>query len=199
MKKVSFAKFRPVATVAILAILWPLNGLSQPQVLRLQNHGYTVFWDIRNNVPAEVNWTLKPSDFSVKRKRVTKYFRTDSRTPKPRVKDSDYRGSSYMRGHMCPAADRTATTSMQKETFLMSNVAPQTTTLNCGLWASLEARTRELAILYDSVHVRVGSLFLGADTIYIARGRIRVPSHFFREVRYARTDSLLLWVIVPQN
>ena len=177
---------------------WPLCCMSQGDVLRLQNKSYDVVYNVHYNIPQSVTWVLRPSDFATKRKRVTKFFKTDSRTPKPRVKDSDYRNSGYMRGHMCPAADRTISAELQKETFLMSNVAPQTTRLNCGQWASLEADTRRMAVRYDSVIVRVGSLFLGADSIYIGRGRVRVPSHFFREVRCARTDSLLLWVIVPQ-
>lgn len=187
-----------MATFAILAMLWPSFSHAQENDLFLHNATYDVVYDVHYSVPLYVTWVLRPADFATKRKRVTKYFKADSRCPRPRVKDSDYRNSGYMRGHMCPAADRTATKEEQKETFLMSNIAPQTTALNCGQWARLEAKTRQLAVQYDSVKVRVGSLFLRADSIYIGSGRVRVPSHFFREVRCARTDSLLLWVIVSQ-
>lgn len=187
------------ATLLQLCVVgWPSFGWCQDREIVLVNAGYSVVYDLNNNVPKCVTWTLRPSDFATKRSRVAKYFKADSRCPRPRVKDSDYRNTGYMRGHMCPAADRTATKAIQKETFLMSNVAPQTTRLNCGQWAELEARTRSLAQLYDSVKVRVGSLYLRTDSIYIAGGRVRVPSHFYREVRCARTDSLLLWIIVEQ-
>lgn len=187
------------ATLLQLCVMgWPSFGWCQDREIVLVNAGYSVVYDLNNNVPKCVTWTLRPSDFATKRSRVAKYFKADSRCPRPRVKDSDYRNSGYMRGHMCPAADRTATKEEQKETFLMSNVAPQTTHLNCGQWAELEGRTRKLALLYDSVKVRVGSLYLRTDSIYIAGGRVRVPSHFYREVRCARTDSLLLWIIVEQ-
>lgn len=184
--------------LALCAVGWPSFGWCQQNEIVLVNKGYSVVYDLENNVPKIVTWVLRPSDFATKRSRVTKYFKADSRCPKPRVKDSDFRNSGYMRGHMCPAADRTSTKAIQKETFLMSNVAPQTTHLNCGHWAELEARTRALAQRYDSVKVRVGSLYLRTDSIYIAGGRVRVPSHFYREVRCARTDSLLLWIIVEQ-
>lgn len=187
------------ATLLFLCLVgWPSFGWCQDREIVLVNAGYTVVYDLENNVPKNVTWTLRTSDFATKRSRVAKYFKADSRCPKPRVKDSDFRNSGYMRGHMCPAADRTKAKAMQKETFLMSNVAPQTTRLNCGQWAELEARTRALAQRYDSVKVRVGSLYLRTDSIYIAGGRVRVPSHFYREVRSARTDSLLLWIIVEQ-
>ena len=184
----------------VVASVWPFSGAcGQSATTLLQNTSYVVEYDNVYHVPLQACWVLRTADFSTPRKRVAKYFRADSRLPKPRIKDEDYTNSGYMRGHMCPAADRTATKALMKETFLMSNVAPQSTQLNCGLWSALEAKTRELARLHDSVRVLVRVLFLHPESIYIGRGRIRVPSHFSREVRCARTDSLLLWAIVDQN
>lgn len=198
MKKANLAIIGMATALMLIGVWWPSFSWSQQNDLILKNSSYVVTFDIVNRVPRDVVWVLRPSDFSVNRSRVAKYFKADSRTPKPRVKDSDYRNSGFMRGHMCPAGDRTATKSMMKETFLMSNVAPMSGRLNCGRWSYLEAATRRLAAKYDSVRVRVGTLYLDDDTVLIGGGRIRVPSHFFREVRTARGDSLLLWEIVSQ-
>ena len=81
----------------------------------------------------------------------------------------------------------------------MSNVAPMTTQLNCGAWATIESQTRKLAIKYDSVDVLVGSVFTGADSLYIAKGRVHVPSLFFRQVTIAKNDSLLAFWLVSQS
>lgn len=166
--------------------------------ISLANSTYSVVYDPAQGVPLRVSWRLRPSDFAVTRKRVTKNFKQDSRCPKPRVKDADYRNTGYMRGHMCPAADRTETKAMMKETFLMSNVAPMSTQLNCGAWATIESQTRKLAIKNDSVDVLVGTIFTGADSLYIAKGRVHVPSLFFRKVTKAQNDSLLAFWLVSQ-
>ena len=184
--------------VSLLLLMGCIILLSQAKRYTLINSTYSVEYDNVSHCPVSVSWVLRPSDFAIRRARVAKYFKQDGRLPKPRVKDIDFRNSGYMRGHMCPAGDRTATKAMQKETFLMSNIAPMTADLNCGRWSDLEVKTRRLAGLYDSVRVHVGALFLSTDSIYIARGRIRVPSHFFHEVRTAKGDSLLDWVIVSQ-
>ena len=166
--------------------------------INLVNLTYSVVYDPVQGVPLRVSWRLRPSDFAVTRKRVTKNFKQDARCPKPRIKDADYRNTGYMRGHMCPAADRTQTKAMMKETFLMSNVVPMTTQLNCGAWANIESQTRKLAIKYDSVDVLVGTVFTGADSLYIAGGRVHVPSLFFRQVTRAKNDSLLAFWLVSQ-
>ena len=51
---------------------------------------------------------------------------------------------------------------------------------------------------YDSVDVLVGSVFTGADSLYIAKGRVHVPSLFFRKVTTAKNDSLLAFWLVSQ-
>lgn len=182
----------------ISAIWWPCLAQTKHRHISLHNATYDVVYDPDYGCPLRVSWRLRPQDFMVTRKRVTKNFKQDSRCPKPRVKDSDYTRSGYMRGHLCPAADRTATKAMMKETFIMSNVAPMTTTLNCGAWSAIESQTRKLAIKYDSVDIIVGAIFLGADSLYIARGKVKVPSLFYRRVATAKNDSVVAFWMVDQ-
>ena len=167
--------------------------------INLVNSTYSVVYDPVQGVPLRVSWRLRPSDFAVTRKRVTKNFKQDGRCPKPRIKDADYRNTGYMRGHLCPAADRTQTKAMMKETFLMSNVAPMTPQLNCGAWATIESQTRKMAFKYDSVDVLVGPVFTGADLLHIAKGRVHVPSLFFRKETKAQIDSLIAYWLVSQS
>ena len=68
-------------------------------------------------------------------------FETDRRTA-ARVGPEAYSGSGYDRGHLAPnygIATRYGAAA-QKETFLMSNIAPQRHALNAGLWQDLERR-----------------------------------------------------------
>lgn len=64
-----------------------------------------------------------------------------------RSRNSHYKFSGYDRGHMAPAADFDAMdgTKQQKDTFVLTNICPQQSTLNRTLWASLEGWVRRVA------------------------------------------------------
>ena len=50
--------------------------------------------------------------------------------------------STYSRGHLCPSADRLASTNQNKQTFYMTNMQPQYQDHNGGMWATLEKYVR---------------------------------------------------------
>ena len=49
-----------------------------------------------------------------------------------------FSGSGYDRGHMCPSADRTDSVPDNELVFLMSNIIPQASLQNQGIWANFE-------------------------------------------------------------
>ncbi|MEQ1761872.1 MAG: DNA/RNA non-specific endonuclease [Pyrinomonadaceae bacterium] len=71
-------------------------------------------------------------------------FRPDPRLPKwyNRIGYYDYSGSGYDRGHMVPSADRFANPRLNEETFMMSNIVPQTGALNQYPWNKFEMYVR---------------------------------------------------------
>lgn len=73
-------------------------------------------------------------------------FRADATLPSGwvQVGATDYSGSGFDRGHMCPSADRTSTTSANSATFLMTNMVPQAPKNNQITWANLENYSRSL-------------------------------------------------------
>ncbi len=56
--------------------------------------------------------------------------------------DSYSQSSTYSRGHLCPSADRLASTEQNKQTFFMTNMQPQYQNHNGGVWATLEGYVR---------------------------------------------------------
>jgi endonuclease G len=60
------------------------------------------------------------------------------------VDTTEYNGSCFDRGHQIPSRDRTDTEINNQETFLTSNIIPQTVYLNRTIWEHLEAYTRDL-------------------------------------------------------
>lgn len=75
------------------------------------------------------------------------YFYQDTSLPAGfyQVLTTDYSGSGYDRGHLCPSADRTDTVEHNDETFFMSNMMPQAPDNNQGIWANLENYSRAIA------------------------------------------------------
>jgi endonuclease G len=73
-------------------------------------------------------------------------FRADATLPSGwvQVGATDYSGSGFDRGHMCPSADRTSTTTANSATFLMTNMVPQAPKNNQVTWANLENYSRSL-------------------------------------------------------
>jgi endonuclease G len=72
------------------------------------------------------------------------------------VLPTDYTGSGYDRGHMCPSGDRTRTEAHNDETFLMSNIIPQAPGNNQGVWAKLETDCRTIAAAGNEVLITCG-------------------------------------------
>ena len=89
----------------------------------------------------------------------------DPRT-RAKVNHYDYTNSGYDRGHMAPNYGIALSHGVkaQMKTFLMSNITPQQTALNTGIWRELEMnvannynrRFNEIWILYVVKSVNFG-------------------------------------------
>ena len=114
--------------------------------------GYTVSFNRRTKIPNWVAWEL------TKARTEGTVSRSDDFQPDPDVKkgstaeDSDYRGSGYDRGHMCPAADNKYSEQAMTECFYFSNMCPQLHSLNGGDWKELEEKCRKWARKYENIY-----------------------------------------------
>ena len=95
-----------------------------------------------------------------------------------RITPSVYTNSNFDRGHLCPSKDRSNTDENNRETFFMSNMAPQTARLNQVTWKSLEDDTRDFVKDESEAYIIAGC--------YGSRGRIRnlvtIPTNCFKIV-----------------
>lgn len=88
----------------------------------------------------------------------------------------------YDRGHLVPFEDMSWDTIAGKETFYMSNMVPQISSLNKGVWSKLEKYARDLTMKYDSAYITTGAIF---DTE--ARNTIKsvcIPSKVYKIIFY---------------
>ncbi len=135
-------------------------------------------------------------------------FRPDSTLPSSwyHVTATDYSGSGYDRGHMCPSGDRTNTVANNSATFLMTNMIPQAPTNNQQTWANLENYSRTLATSGNELYIVSG----GTGTSgFIANGHVAVPTYTWKvimvlpngsnDVSRVTTSTRLIAVFIPNN
>jgi endonuclease G len=141
-------------------------------------------------------------------------FRNDDTLPPGfhQVQGTDYVGSGFDRGHMCPSADRTSTIADNSATFLMTNMIPQGPGNNQGPWAALENSLRtflpgnELYIL--SGGQGVGGIGSNGPLSVLASG-VTVPAKTWKaglilpvgdnDVSRVDTNTRIIAVIMPND
>jgi len=182
-------------TVFLSQVALLLNA--QPLV-KTTHEAYDSYYDLTTCTPSLVVWHLDSEDFKGNLKPSSRRFKTDTQLPPPRVKDSDLKGSGYVRGHLCPAGDRDTDKRLLKETYLTSNMAPMTMVCNSGAWKVVEDSCRILAKRHGKLIVAAGTIFLD-DSLGVHKvGRISVPAAFFKIAR-CTTHPQHVWVWLVQN
>ncbi|MEY2794164.1 MAG: hypothetical protein RJA76_2156 [Bacteroidota bacterium] len=124
----------------------------------LVKRGYVMSYDGNEGRANWVAWSLKASDIGLVPR--SNDFREDNELPASfrKADSNDYKGSGYDRGHLCPSEDRTSQYYLNQETFLMSNMIPQTPELNRGPWKFLEEYCRKLAKRGNQLSIYTGSI-----------------------------------------
>jgi endonuclease G, mitochondrial len=116
--------------------------IDQPDNYLVVHTGYVLSYNRTRGGANWVAWHLSRVDMGDALR--SNAFAPDTTLPRDWwIRPLDYKGSGYDQGHMCPSEDRTKTDASNRETFLMSNMLPQTDRLNRVTWRSLEAFTQK--------------------------------------------------------
>ena len=155
---------------------------------RLNRTGYVVGYSESRGSPAWVAYHLVGGPRYENGDRPG--FSTDTDT-QVQVSKSDYTNSGYDRGHMAPnyAIATRYGAQAQKETFLMSNIIPQTPELNQRTWRMLE----EDVAGEGGMAERLGEVWVVTGPVFGSRskqlnGKVDVPSGCYKII-VDETDS----------
>ena len=156
----------------------------------LTRTGYVACYDKARKDPLWVSYELTADELNTPRlKRSNKFAPDPDLSAGERAELSDYRGSGYDRGHMCPNADQAWSAITMKECFFLSNMCPQLHALNAGEWEDLEKAVRAFTKRAGASWIVCGPIFKG-DCLTIGQDRISVPSAFFKVVIYDTKEGV---------
>lgn len=142
--------------------------------------GFTVSYNSYAKIPYWVAYELENYETDGEYARTGKRFRPDNSLPYPQAEDNDYRNSGWARGHMAPAADFKWSDEAMSDTFYFTNCCPQNSSLNGGMWSTLEKKTRDYAVEYERVYVVTGPIIGHNKYGTIGEGEVVVPDAFFK-------------------
>lgn len=125
---------------------------------------YAMDYNDTTREPNWVSWNLTSADVGSSGR---SNFIVDTALPAGfyQVLTTDYSGSGYDRGHLCPSGDRTITTADNQVVFTMSNMMPQAPDNNQGVWASFETYCRTLAAAGNEILIITGPSGFAGSTI----------------------------------
>jgi len=177
----------------------PLRGSDEKYIV---HEGYTCSFNTSRLTPTYVAWCLTRERTKGKVKR-TNFFDVDPSVDKRyQVKHSDYSGSRYDRGHMCPSADNQHSQKAMVECFYMTNMCPQSHALNSGAWNDLEIQCRSWARNYGTIYICAGPIYNKKPYSTIGNRksfRIAVPDRFFKVVLMVGKTTKAIGFIYPNG
>jgi len=174
-------------------------GMPYCEALVPDNIGFVIGYSEVHKDPVWVAYRLSAVD-SVKIQKRPSRFKTVERTTS-KVSQDDYKDSGYDRGHMAPnyAIATRYGREAQLQTFLMSNICPQSSKLNRGIWNGLEQKIADIyANDLGEVWVVTGPVF-DNQREYLTTG-VEIPDAFYKIV----VDELdghprMIALLIPQE
>ncbi|MET0624122.1 MAG: DNA/RNA non-specific endonuclease, partial [Pyrinomonadaceae bacterium] len=192
------------------------GDVNQPANYLMEKPQYALAYHRDRGGPNWVSWHLDSSWTTGSGQRQDD-FRADTSLPSGwyQVQGSDFSGSGFDRGHMCPSADRLRTNADNSATFLMTNMIPQSPDNNQGPWNNMEQYLRTLVSAGNELYIisggsgQGGSGSNGGTTNTVAGGRVVVPSQTWKviivlpvgtdDVNRVTTSTRTIAVIMPNT
>lgn len=141
--------------------------------------GFTLSHNTRHCIPDFVAYELTAQEVYGEVPRA-KHFKQDPNLRARQAHTDDYRNSGWDRGHLAPAADMKWSEQAMRESFYLTNIAPQNPNINRGDWNDLEDVCRRLAAKYGRLYIVCGCIVGENRYGSIGANRVTVPDAFYK-------------------
>lgn len=116
----------------------------------------------------------------------------------PNLGPKDYKGSGYNRGHLVPAADMKLNYTAMSESFYMTNISPQKSGFNSGVWRAVEAGLRKEVIRRGDAFVVTAPVLLPFRNYPRIKSGVSVPDEYYK-IAYFPKEELMLAFLIPNE
>jgi len=133
-----------------------VNSITTPDNYLMEKTQYCLSYNNSKHNPNWVSWrcgvewlgsTARQDDFRADTTLPTGWYECGP---------TEFSGTGFDRGHMCPSADRTSTVATNSATFLMTNMIPQAPNNNEITWVNLEDYCRSLVSSGNELYIISG-------------------------------------------
>lgn len=184
-------------------LIHTMTGQRYSSELRDGTRNYTCYWDYEEHLSL---WVAYPLNAQLHGSGKFDYvwgfdpIITDT-SIQPDITQRSYGGrdfsgtSSWNRGHQLPRADRQTSAAAVASTCYPTNMTPQDSQFNGGIWATLEGKVRgyidSTPYKEDTLFVVTGCLYKDSVTYTEARSgfAVKVPTHYFKALLLAGHNS----------
>ncbi len=161
--------------------------------------GYTLSYNEEHEQPNWVAYELTPAEVYGAEDRGDN-FRIDPTIATGSATLDDYRSSGYDRGHLIPAADLKWSAEAMSDSFYMSNMSPQAPQFNRGVWGSLEAVVRNMAVQEGGICVVTGPILTDGPYETIGKNKVSVPKQYYKVILdYSGPEYKAIGFILPNE
>ena len=152
--------------------------------------------DNKAKIPQWVSYVLAPEKAVGCEKRINA-FKSDRYLPADkRAEMKDYAKSGYDIGHIANSADMSWDLSAARESFILSNMAPQEPGFNRGIWKKLEDQTRAWAVNRShKILIYAGPTYNREQDRTIGANFVTVPNGFYKILIDLDTNDVLIFLL----
>lgn len=145
---------------------------------------FQAFWTFHKLTKESINGNQKR----------TNNFKRDYRLLDP-IGSRDYRGSGFDRGHLVPAGDMKLNHTSMSESFYMTNMSPQISAFNSGVWRALESGIRKEVLKRGDAFVVTAPILnslINYDRIWSS---VSIPDEYYKIVYFPEDQSMIAFLI----
>lgn len=151
-----------------------------PEDMVLHKEAFSLLYNVKTKQADWVAYELTLDEVFGTETERSNNFKTDKEVPLGAANNEDYKKSGYDRGHLAPAADMKFSKTAMEESFLFTNISPQSPSFNRGIWSSLEATVRYWAVINEAVLIISGPIFNTEEYLTIGTNFIAIPAAFYK-------------------
>lgn len=177
-----------------------IDNLELPKITKqdvvIKHLGYTLSYSEKHEQANWVAYELTATE-TIKKVNRSNDFRPDMAVMTGSATNEDYQGSGYDRGHLAPAADMGWSVQAMEESFFYSNMSPQVTGFNRGIWKKLEEQVRQWAVDNKVLYVVTGPV-LENNLPTIGPDKVSVPRFYYKVILdYTEPELKGIGFIIP--